>query len=431
MEGFFYFYTMKKYIPFVFLALYFFTYTIGQFMGAWDRLAPQFVFLSILNIICLFYFIWNRKFDHIIQSIKLNNYLLSYLGFISICGFSIIIANNKIEAIIIFAEMLTFMFVFINIYLIAISQKKLFIDFLIVIIIVSLLVEIYPSISLFYENSTLDSNSFKRSNDYRGLSGNINISAFSILYKIPILFYLILRKNNFYIILVSLILTFISTSVLVILLSRGAIIALFLTFIILFISTLYVKKKIYIIKSLFIAAAIVSSFFLTSNYISSISDTNVVAERIERLGDGIEDESFAQRSRYFSHAIQSIIKYPLLGVGIGNWKVESIKYDAYTMSEYFVPFYAHNDFLQLGAEIGLVGLVFFLYFLLGTLWEVFKKIKKKENFPFMIFLFLSLISFIIDATINFPTFRPISHVFLLFLVNMCYVIINNKYDYES
>ena len=43
----------------------------------------------------------------------------------------------------------------------------------------------------------------------------------------------------------------------------------------------------------------------------------------------------------------------ILKIGIGNWKIETIRYDAKNLVGYRVPNHAHNDFLQVAAESGL------------------------------------------------------------------------------
>ena len=46
---------------------------------------------------------------------------------------------------------------------------------------------------------------------------------------------------------------------------------------------------------------------------------------------------------------------PVFGVGLGNWKLKSIEYDAKDILGYVVPYHAHSDFIQLGAELGIIG----------------------------------------------------------------------------
>ena len=87
-----------------------------------------------------------------------------------------------------------------------------------------------------------------------------------------------------------------------------------------------------------------------------------------------------------------ISKNPLLGLGIGNWKFKSIEYDGKNMMEYTVPFYAHNDFLQIGAEIGILGLAFYLLFIIRPFLILIKKIySSKEPLSDFTINFLSII----------------------------------------
>ena len=62
-----------------------------------------------------------------------------------------------------------------------------------------------------------------------------------------------------------------------------------------------------------------------------------------------------------------IASNPILGVGLGNWKLVSIDYDKKDIVGYVVPYHAHSDFIQLGAELGVIG--FLLY--LGLLYVPF------------------------------------------------------------
>ena len=48
----------------------------------------------------------------------------------------------------------------------------------------------------------------------------------------------------------------------------------------------------------------------------------------------------------------------IFGTGLGNWKLTSIHYDKDAINGYIVPYHAHSDFIQLGAELGIFG--FFL-----------------------------------------------------------------------
>ena len=62
--------------------------------------------------------------------------------------------------------------------------------------------------------------------------------------------------------------------------------------------------------------------------------------------------------RYYKQGLGHFIDNPIIGVGIGNWKLKSIDYDKKNIYGFIIPYHAHNDFIQLGVE-----LVFLDYFL--------------------------------------------------------------------
>ena len=75
-------------------------------------------------------------------------------------------------------------------------------------------------------------------------------------------------------------------------------------------------------------------------------------------------------------------------MGLGNWKLKSIEYDAKDILGYVVPYHAHSDFYPLGAELGIIGfLLYLLVFLLAVyfvtiLFDSQTYLKKKKVFLF-------------------------------------------------
>ena len=83
-----------------------------------------------------------------------------------------------------------------------------------------------------------------------------------------------------------------------------------------------------------------------------------------------------------------------------------------------MPYHAHNDYLQVLAETGIIGLLLytlvFIYFLKG-LFRIFKNPENKQS----VFVFSSLlfvVIYVFDASFNFPYARPIMQIFLLFII---------------
>ena len=115
----------------------------------------------------------------------------------------------------------------------------------------------------------------------------------------------------------------------------------------------------------------------------------------------------------------------MLGIGIGNWKVESIKYDAKYTTGYRIPFHAHNDFLQIASESGIFASIFFILFLIYPFYVFIRdKIYMTIDLKYFCVL-LMMVVYILDTLINFPISRPISHMFLIF-VSVTLIFLANK-----
>ena len=108
------------------------------------------------------------------------------------------------------------------------------------------------------------------------------------------------------------------------------------------------------------------------------------------------------------------MEFPLFGIGIGNWKIKSIEYAGADVSGYTVPYHTHNDFLQISAEIGVIGGIIYLMIYLIPIYQVLIKLKNRvlDNLNLVYLLIIS--SIFIDSMLNFPIARPINHIFLLF-----------------
>ena len=113
-------------------------------------------------------------------------------------------------------------------------------------------------------------------------------------------------------------------------------------------------------------------------------------------------------------AVKSIMQYPILGIGIGNWKIKSIEYAGVDVNGYTVPYHTHNDFLQISAEIGVIGGIIYLMIYLIPIYQVLIKLKNRvlDNLNLVYLLIIS--SIFIDSMLNFPIARPVNHIFLLF-----------------
>tara|TARA_B100001059_G_scaffold81784_1_gene79863 strand:- start:36422 stop:37045 length:624 start_codon:yes stop_codon:yes gene_type:complete len=197
--------------------------------------------------------------------------------------------------------------------------------------------------------------------------------------------------------------------------------ALITVFILIFLNVVLSNKKKNYIKSIYLILCICFSF-LSYNYINDKNITNIVSERFSTIADPQSDASVNQRVTYYSGALSSIKENPLLGIGIGNWKIQSIVFSKDIIEGYTIPYFVHNDFLQLAAEIGIIGGLLYIFFIFYPVIIILKKLVNSFQFDFNFLILLILTVFIIDSLINFPIDRAINFTFFIFSIAAFYNI---------
>ncbi|MEL0302097.1 MAG: O-antigen ligase family protein, partial [Flavobacteriaceae bacterium] len=142
-----------------------------------------------------------------------------------------------------------------------------------------------------------------------------------------------------------------------------------------------------------------------------------VVNRVSSINS--EDESSSQRLRYYKQAINYSLQNPVMGAGIGNWKLKSIDEDKNNIYSYIIPYNTHNDFLEILAETNFVGFFFYLFFFISIFWILYRAYfnAKDLNLRDSTFLcFAALLVYFIDANLNFPLYRPIMQINLLIIL---------------
>ena len=405
---------MKKYIPSIILVLFFFTFLIGNFQGSYDRIAPQFLFLSTLNIFASLYLGYNYGIYKLFNQLKDSSLVITYSLYIFICIISFTVAFNKSESLIVLSQYLTFYICFLIIYLISLNAKINYLKLFVTLSIISITIESYGVLSKAVDYFLINGNEFARSNILRGYSGNINVVSYSIAIKLPVLLYALFRVNSKIVFAFLLLIVSLSSLIIFMLMSRGAFIAFMFVFIVMILFKLYISFKNNYLKALLISITVILSFGFTETYINQ-SENNVIVERLGSINN-TQDPSINSRLRYYNDAFLSIKNNPLIGVGIGNWKFYSILYDYEDMVDYIVPVYVHNDFLHTATEIGIIGLIAFIFIFVIPLSNLIDLLKKGTYSNESLFLMLIIGVYIIDSMLNFPVSRPISYVYLIFAI---------------
>lgn len=420
---------MKRFIDITFLFTVFLVPFIPTF-GRIDIVGPQFLYLSF----CILIYSSLRLLFHKRDNLILNNGTLIYLGFIIFGIISIFTAFNQIASLIEISRFITVISYLIFYYSI-IKNNKFEFKYFIYFIACFASIEALYIFSIFVENYDF-LNPPNRLREFQGLAYNQNVASLSILTKTPVLLFLFNKKKSIFFKSIILLLIGISIFDLFIIGTRSAIYGLgvlaFLLTIIFFIN----KNKSSSFKLttiiFFITLIIVSGFSQSYLYQNSKDKINVE----ERIAN-VFDESSNYRLELWSDAVKMLKDNPLFGVGIGNYKIKSLEYGKRLLSDYEVPYHAHNDFLHIFSEIGYIGgFLYLLFFAIPFYLLVFKKKNIKEgNLNLAIFLLLSFVAICIDSFFNFPRYRPYSLINLIVILSLFYncfkfkqeIILSNKW----
>jgi O-antigen ligase len=182
------------------------------------------------------------------------------------------------------------------------------------------------------------------------------------------------------------------------------------------------KKNILIIVLLCIA--ILSSILVYSR-IDSFNTIKMQTLTISSFKYG----SVGERFQLWKKSIQVFKESPIVGKGLGSWKIEVLKYGHKGLeTENNITFHQrpHNDFIWIAAEQGIVGLLVYLSVVILLLFLLIKLILKSEYAHEKLFYFLALYAYsgyLIYSCLSFPKERIEHQIVLAFLFSI--VIINS------
>jgi O-antigen ligase/Tfp pilus assembly protein PilF len=121
--------------------------------------------------------------------------------------------------------------------------------------------------------------------------------------------------------------------------------------------------------------------------------------------------------------------HPVLGVGLGNYKLEFLDYKAKLIRssweqrvyDFYIPrsAQAHNEYIQIAAEMGSLGILALIW-VAWSLFAVIKSIRKIGVQERLVYVCLAagMISFLVVSLISFPLHRPASALVFVVLVGL-------------
>lgn len=239
--------------------------------------------------------------------------------------------------------------------------------------------------------------------------------------SMPISFFFLLtekesKKKLFYFILLAL--TYLD---LIILQSRGIwisiVVAILFGLVLLSkfnISSLFFQNKKWVIL-LLVTFVFITAIYSTENFLNR--SPLLLEDRVLPVLEG-EDVSLNARLLICRTAIEMFKEHLILGMGIGSFKINYLYEQAKVLERnpQYLPYYskaqeAHNEYLQLLAEIGIVGLLIFLsiiyFFYRNILFFIFKENSSDQEKAIMFGFFISMTGFLVHCFFAFPFHVPV------------------------
>ena len=417
---------------YIILILYIITGSLGN-LGAIDILAPQWIYLGAVNILACLYFLFSdsASVQEGLSKLTKSTFIYVYLFYFIWSGLSYFYAINPTETLLNLPRLgntffaIFFCFLLLN----GLENKIFFISRVFIGFLAFELLSLYSDLFTQLENNTFISINLK------GVAGNKNITAASIAFKVPFVLYSIVtvRKRLFKLILSFLLFT--AVFAISILYARSAILSSFIVFFIFLVYSVYTlsTNRTQLKHNLSNLSLTIAPYVLA--VLLNITFTN--SQNQGDIGSQLGDIEFTEKSsngrfQYWSDAFEHIQDHPIIGAGLGNWKIASISYGKEHVKGYTVPYHAHNDFIHIFAEVGVLGGVAYLtlfglltFFLFRLLY-----VQRKEDGNTDFSLFLLVLPFIIygiDAGLNFPIARPLMQSSLALYMGLLLSIYLNRF----
>jgi O-antigen ligase/lipoprotein NlpI len=380
----------------------------------------------------------NQKNFHFV-----NHYLnLPILSFMIICLFSLIWSDSltvSIKELPLFLMGPCLYFIIIN----NITYQKDIGQILTTMLIIGGLFGIYGIFQYFGIDFSFWEGNFGRQK-VSGLFGNVNYFAEYLIILLPVAVTFFLSSSNKIFNIFLLLIIFTMGESLIFTFTRGSYLgfAISLIFMLLLFLKIQGKKFIYkknkiIILIIEAVVIIVVALFIMANPIDeSQINLSEFEERISIPKVSISS-SFGRRIAIWKFTTLMIRDNPLLGSGLGTFEYNTLKYQAKffeqgqnrTIYPYGFAEKAHNEYLQLWSELGIIGLSIFIWLVVSYFNYGIKMLQKtKDDYRqgILIGLMGAVVAILVDSIFGFPFHLPASIILFWVVLGLTVVIATNK-----
>ena len=395
--------------------LYLLVHFIPDFGGA-DVMGAQWLYVSIVDLLVLGYILFERnRYAPAIDAILNLKFTLVYSILVIWATLSLFYSLNAIETLVCLARLVSTYLIFINLSILFYKQGLLpLFNLVSIFIAVVLLFDSMYVISGFSKNM-VDMNLDQNIVSLTGKNGNKNVMAASLLIKFPFLLFIILH-NKILGKAAGMIILFLGIMALFILNTRSTYVGLGIVFVLFVLSTYLLNKqegiKKIAIQLSYLILPLVFAFFAANTMLSKAVDLQGFqggyGTITKRAGDITVASEQNSRIHLWQGAIDYATKHPILGAGYGNWKLASIPYEKEYTNDLFVPYHCHNDFIEMFADLGIIGGVAFLvlFILLGlAVLKIWKQSNDHSARLAASIAIMAVACYFVDAFFNFPVER--------------------------
>ncbi len=404
-----------NYISVFILLAYGYVTVLTPDLRTFDSNGPKFLAMAILNIIVWCYFIYRENKNNSFSTF--SNFFntkvgLVYTILIVLALLSFVKSINVIESVVQLSKILT-TFMATWILSVILLKDKRTIKY-IVFGLAGLLV--FDSLRVFYETYLYIQGDIETISLIKAGYSNKNILAASLFVKLPLGIWLLTFEKG-WLKHFGLLSVFVGILAVLFMSSRSfylgliTISALYSTFLV--VRYYQTKNKIYLkdigiyITSLIIAFLVFSAVQKNSYPEKADRYNKSFTDRLATLTvDGGGSEA---RLKFWGWSFDLIKENPVLGVGLGNWKIVILEKENQIKPHFSYMNKVHNDFIEISAERGILGglmfisiFIFIFYFFLKSLIHD----KSNEVIKFYFLPALGLLAYIFDAFFNFPHDRP-------------------------
>ncbi len=401
--------TLSSLIAILASVLYLAVYFIPD-MGGSDVMGAQWLYSSSLSLvivayIALRYKAYEEAMKHVL-SFKFT-WVFSLLVFWAIGSY--FYAINPTETLVTLARLITTYFVFLNLSILYYNQDRTFLFTGIAYAITAYLffdsIYVLKTFSANLRTMNLDA-AILGLNKYHG---NKNVTAATLLILIPFAMYVIMSAKWLGKI-AGIITLCMGVFALFLMNTRSTYVGFALITVLFFTGLIWKQRAALKTALLFVLLPAVLAIFAANMRLKlvvagqeTVTGYGTVTKRIGDITIASEQNS---RIHLWGTAIDYAAHNPLLGAGYGNWKLASIPYEREVANELFVPYHAHNDFIEMFADLGLLGgLCFAGMFLLLLYYTVHFLNQKRGDELMVIIAFLAVSCYGVDALLNFPAER--------------------------